>query len=232
VFSKKSHLWSEQLKRDLIYLSLKRGSYIYMSYRVTKNQYIKEFPNALDYFLSKSQDKIHVIVGNQAMINGRLETLCKYDHNLIVVNYGSIAPLDQSFGVTELIVMKDLRNVRWGGVDSLVVLIDGLHSYEQVKVYFNNVLKDLGWYELKKTTFLFPVFMTLENISQLMFASMKQYAMGLPLEKASLDLAFDMELIECANLDAFTIVKSRTEKNRLAHLVYDRLKTSIVMFGK
>lgn len=47
----------------------------------------------LDYFLSKSQDKIFVLIGKQAMINAKLATINKYNHNLIVANYGRSAAI-------------------------------------------------------------------------------------------------------------------------------------------
>lgn len=51
-------------------------------------------------------------------------------------------------------------------------------SYEEVKAYFSTVVKDLGWEELKKATFFFPAFMTLEDISILLFSCMSQYVMN------------------------------------------------------
>lgn len=74
--------------------------------------------------------------------------------------------------------MEDLRSIRWEGIDSLVVLTDSLHTYEEVKAYFSTVVKDLGWEELKKATFFFPAFMTLEDISILLFSCMSQYVMN------------------------------------------------------
>lgn len=100
-----------------------------MSYRLTKNQEIKGCPNALDYFLSKSQERIHVIVGKQSMINGKLPTLSKYNHNLITAVYGSSTSLEQNIGTIESIMVEDLRSIRWKVVDSLVLMTDGLHNY-------------------------------------------------------------------------------------------------------
>lgn len=94
------------------------------------------------------------------------------------------------------------------------------------------VVKDLGWEELKKTTFFFPAFMTLENISNILFPCMSQYVMNASLEKASLDLAFEMELIDCESLDSCIIIKTRREETKIGNSVYDHLKTSIALFGK
>lgn len=56
--------------------------------------------------------------------------------------------------------------------------------------------------------------------------------LNLTLEKASLDLAFDMELIEGSNLESCIIIKNRSDEVKQANSVYDHLKTSIVFFGK
>lgn len=74
--------------------------------------------------------------------------------------------------------MEDLRSIRWTGIDGMIIMTDNLHTYEEVKSYFNTIVKDLSWDELKKAAFFFPVFMTLENISQLLFSCMRQYAIN------------------------------------------------------
>lgn len=69
---------------------------------------------------------------------------------------------EQNLGLVEAVLMEDVRGFRWAGVSSVVVLADCFHSLGEVREYFNSVVKDLGWDELKKATFLFPAFMTLE----------------------------------------------------------------------
>lgn len=57
-------------------------------------------------------------------------------------------------------------------------MADCFHSLAEVKDFFNSFIKDLGWEELKKATFLFPAFLTLEEISQILFANMRQYVIN------------------------------------------------------
>lgn len=143
-----------------------------MSYRLTKNQQTKDCINGLDYFLSKTKDKIHVIIGKQGMINGKLSTLNKYNDNIIIANYGKNSTEQNQ---NETIQLEDLKCIRWCGIDSIVLMTDALYNYDEVKLYFNMMIKYLGWEEIKKTTFIFPAFITLEELSQLLFSSMKQY---------------------------------------------------------
>lgn len=52
--------------------------------------------------------------------------------------------------------------------------------------------------------------MSIDQISLLLFPIMSQYALNESIEKASLDLSFEMELIDGANLDSGILVKSRS----------------------
>lgn len=90
---------------------------------------MKGCPNALDYFLSKSQDKTHVIIGKQGMIGGKLPTLSKYNLNVIVAHFGNMAnPHEQSYNAIELLMVEDMRSIRWQGIDSIVIMADSLHK--------------------------------------------------------------------------------------------------------
>ena len=101
-----------------------------MSYRLNKNQSTKDYLNGLDYFLSKSQDKFHIVIGKQSMFNTKISTLNKYNANLInaiLVSQGRST--DQSLGLAEAILMEDLRSIRWNGITSLIVMVDSLNTY-------------------------------------------------------------------------------------------------------
>lgn len=74
--------------------------------------------------------------------------------------------------------------------------------------------------------------MTLQEISQLLFPHFKQYVTRSTLEKVSLDLVFDMELIEGTNLECCIIIKNRAYEAKQGNSVYDHLKLSIVFFAK
>lgn len=159
--SKKSHLWKESLKSDLIYLN---SEFVYMSYRVTKNQETKDYLNGLDYFLSKSLDKVHIIVGKLPVFSSKLATISKYQFNtinVIITNKVRNALPDQNLGLCESVLMEDLRSLRWCGIGSLIILADSLHNYAEVKEYFNSIIKSMGWEDFKKATFIFPAFMTI-----------------------------------------------------------------------
>lgn len=71
-----------------------------------------------------------------------------------------------------------MRCIRWCGIDSIVLMTDTLYNYDEIKLYFNTIVKYLGWEEIKKTTFIFPAFVTLEELSQLLFSCMKQYVIN------------------------------------------------------
>ncbi len=74
--------------------------------------------------------------------------------------------------------MEDLRCIRWAGINSLIFMADSFPNFEEVRAYVKKVTKSLSWEELKKATFFFPAFLTLENISQILFPSLKQFVLN------------------------------------------------------
>lgn len=95
---------------------------------------MKDSLNGLDYFLSKSQDKFHVIIGKQSMFNTKISTLNKYNYNLInAILICQGRSTDQSLGLVEAILMEDLRSIRWNGINSVVVMADSLNTFAEVK---------------------------------------------------------------------------------------------------
>ncbi len=79
------------------------------------------------------------------MINAKLSTINKFNQNLIVANYGRCAAIDHNVAGTQIVIMEDLRSMRWAGIDGLIIMTDNLHTYDEVKSYFNALVKDLSW---------------------------------------------------------------------------------------
>lgn len=74
------------------------------------------------------------MIGKQSMFNTKISTLNKYSCNLInaiLVNQGR--GTDQSLGLVEVVLMEDLRSIRWSGINSIVVMADSLNTYAEVK---------------------------------------------------------------------------------------------------
>lgn len=71
-----------------------------------------------------------MVIGKQGMIGSKLSTLRKYCSNIIVTHYGSIInPHEQIYQSIEMLMVQDMRSIRWKGVDSIVVMADSL-SYQ------------------------------------------------------------------------------------------------------
>lgn len=111
-------------------------------------------------------------------------------------------------------------------------MIDGLFSYEDIFQYVTRIIRNFGWEELKKTSYIFPYFMTIDQISNIIFPCLRHFAFTENIETASLDLAFEMELIETKNSDQVIIVKCRSEETKQKFAQYDQIKTSLAFFGK
>lgn len=127
---KKSHLWSEVVKSDLIYMNLTKENPIYMSYRLVRNRESKS-PNVLDYHLSKNKSSLIAVIGKENMIRPKLDTLDKYNHKVINLVLGPNTQRDKQHpGSSELVFIEKLCCLRWSGIDQIVILTEGLHTYE------------------------------------------------------------------------------------------------------
>ena len=117
-------------------------------------------------------------------------------------------------------------------MDEILIIMEGLHNFEDISLYMNKILRNFGWEELMKTNYIFPSFMGIDEISQIIFPFLRLFAFTEKMEKVALDLSFEMELIDAANLNSAIIIKSRCSEVKKTQAVYDQVKTAMAFFGK
>lgn len=64
------------------------------------------------------------------MIFPKMDTLNKYGSKVLNIIFGQGPQRDKHSDMSELLMMGKIKSMRWDGIDQILVLTEGLHTYE------------------------------------------------------------------------------------------------------